>query len=435
MFVFLFCIMIKSLKPVLILPGLYGSNLVATASHYSQYWFCPQELDHEIFWLNDKYLIPPFHNCLFELLQCHYDEETDRITSQPGVHVDVVDFGGSKGLDYIDHGLGDIHAIESFGNILKVLQRRGYKMYKDLFGVPFDWRLTVVGLQDFFPRLQRLIEKAYRINKNQKVTLVGCSCGGFVTHYFLTQVVDEEWKNKYVEKVVLIAPAISGSAYSLFTAWKLTLPIVPFLKSEGARLSVQKIPVIHSMFPNFEVFQDIPVVYGPNDQKIYPKDIPKFLFDHQKLINTSYAILNKTIPIISKAPEEIGLPVYLMYNDGYDTPSALNMSVEFNEEPESIFMPGDTTLTAYGQTYPCRNWSQKYPLVCHNFHMKEYHFIHAPIFQNDYVADLLFNVTNNEDWIKTPGKREIIGPHVEIDDYGKYNERNDIREKVENPLP
>lgn len=427
-----------SLKPLLLLPGIYGSNLIVTASHHSSLWYCPVEIDHEILWVNHKYLVPPFYNCLFELLQCDYDETTNEITPIPGVHVDVQDFGGDKGLSYVDHGIGDIHVVRSLDHLIGTLESLGYKIHKDLFGLPYDWRLALSGFEsnNFYEKLKLKIEKAYRINNNQKVTLLGYSCGGLVVHHFLTSVMDNEWKNKYVEKIIFLAPAFSGSATAIEALWKHTIPILSFLKSDEIQMAIQKIPVIYSMIPNFEVFNEIPLVVAPNNKMIYPKDFPQFLLDNNKIQKIGHQIMNKSLPYIKSAPREIGLPVYLMYNDGHDTLAAYNMTDGITDDPAQIKMPGDTTLTAFGQEYPCRGWNNEHPLVCHNFNMKEYHFYHMTMSYNPYVEHLIFNLTNNDEWTKIKGKRKIVGPFVEIfDENNSYCERPDIREKVEMQLP
>lgn len=434
---FLFLTSLLCLKPLLLVPGIYESNLIATASHYSSLWYCPDEFNHETIWFNHKYVVPPLFNCLFELLQCNYDEETDTINSMPGVHIDVQDFGGDQGLSYIDHGLGDLHFVKSLSHMIKTLKSFGYTVHKDLFGIPYDWRLVMSGLvsTNFYEQFRLKIEEAYMLNNNQKVTLLGYSSGSLVVHHFLTDVIDEEWKTKYVEKIIFLAPAFSGSAFSIEALWKQYIPIFPFLKSEEVKLTVQKMPVLYSLMPNYEVFEKMPIIYGPNNNTIYSKDVIQFLIENGKLQKEGILIMNKTIPFIKSAPTEVGLPVYLMYNDAFDTLSAFNISNGDIDNPIEINMPGDTTLTAFAQEYPCRGWSSENTLICHNFNMKDFHFYHMTMSYNTYIEHLIFNLTNNDNWTKVKGKRKIIGPYIELIDVNDtFRERPDIRQKVESSL-
>ena len=50
----------------------------------------------------------------------------------------------------------------------------------------------------YFAALRELIEQMYRENGNTKITLIVDSQGGPVSHYFLTNLVTQEWKDTYI---------------------------------------------------------------------------------------------------------------------------------------------------------------------------------------------------------------------------------------------
>ena len=50
----------------------------------------------------------------------------------------------------------------------------------------------------------------YELNANRKVTVVVHSMGDPVSHYFLTKVVSQEWKDTYIHSYIAIAEAWSG---------------------------------------------------------------------------------------------------------------------------------------------------------------------------------------------------------------------------------
>ena len=65
----------------------------------------------------------------------------------------------------------------------------------------------------FFVNLKLLVEQMYEENGDTKVTLVVYSMGGPVSLYFLTQVVNQEWKDTYIHGYVSLGAAWSGSNY------------------------------------------------------------------------------------------------------------------------------------------------------------------------------------------------------------------------------
>ena len=64
--------------------------------------------------------------------------------------------------------------------------------------------------EKFLSQYKALIEYAYNLNK-EKVTLVTHSMGGKLTLYLFNHIVDQAWKNKYIDKWIGFAPAFLGS--------------------------------------------------------------------------------------------------------------------------------------------------------------------------------------------------------------------------------
>ena len=70
--------------------------------------------------------------------------------------------------------------------------------------------------------LKRLVEQVFEENYDTKVTLVAISMGGLVSLYFLTQIVNQEWKDKFIHSYITLAAAWSGA--STFLVDVLTQP-------------------------------------------------------------------------------------------------------------------------------------------------------------------------------------------------------------------
>ena len=69
-------------------------------------------------------------------------------------------------------------------------------------------------VQGYYVALQKLIETAYANGNNTRVTLVAHSMGAPTTLYFLTKVVNNAWKEKYIEVYVTLSGVWRGAAKS-----------------------------------------------------------------------------------------------------------------------------------------------------------------------------------------------------------------------------
>jgi len=409
-----------SLRPVILIPGLYGSNLYATYDDFSRHWYCPKKLNNDIIWVNLKYVIPPTYNCLFEMMACQYNTDTKTIESQPGIKVDVIDFGGAEGVSYADKGIAGHHFFESFGPLFDYLKGKGYTVKKDLFGAPYDWRLAMAGIEKtLFPKLKALVEEAYQKNNNMAVVILGYSCGGFVLQRFFTTYVTQQWKDQYIFKTILMAPAFAGSSVTLDVAWKRYFPMLPFIHNDIITKSVENTPVLHALFPNHVVFGNDPIVIGPSGEKIIASQVPKFLIDNQKVTGTSIDMMMQNVEISKIEPKFIGVPTYILYNSGVDTPKTLVFNKGYGEDPDTLMTPGDGTVPAQGPEYVCNKWkSDKFAILCHDLKQGGDDFNHEGIGTNPYVHDLIFKAIIDskgaKDWINKKGTSFVTSPLVKV---------------------
>eukprot|EP00730_Choanoeca_flexa_P004922 TRINITY_DN11842_c0_g1_i2.p1 TRINITY_DN11842_c0_g1~~TRINITY_DN11842_c0_g1_i2.p1 ORF type:complete len:124 (+),score=20.80 TRINITY_DN11842_c0_g1_i2:184-555(+) len=80
--------------------------------------------------------------------------------------------------------------------------------------MPFDWRLPLSGLTQFYIDMKALIEELYALHHNQPVVLVSISwspqaCLGFL--HRMTQ----DWKDKHIDWFIAQSPLWSGTPLSL----------------------------------------------------------------------------------------------------------------------------------------------------------------------------------------------------------------------------
>ena len=99
----------------------------------------------------------------------------------------------------------------------------------------------------YYADLRQLVEEMYEQNDNTKVTLVVISMGGPVSHYFLTRVVTQEWKDAFIDSYIALAAAWSGT--SGFPPILLTAPptnTFGFFEVPGS-----DVEEIHSLYRSF----------------------------------------------------------------------------------------------------------------------------------------------------------------------------------------
>jgi hypothetical protein len=407
-----------SKPPIVLLPGLYGSALTAKYDKgWAKHWYCPSKMDDTLFWVDFKFALPPVYNCLFEMLRGYYDENTGRVTSEPGITIDVPDYGGEKGLSYVDEkGIFGMHFIESFYSLLKYLKGKGYTIRQDLFGAPYDWRLPMSSHTDvFFPRLKNLVEEAYNKNNGEKVTILGYSYGGMFIHQFFTKYVTKEWKKKYILKAIFLAPAFAGSMDTFDVSWNRYFPILPFLKSDIITQTVETVPCIHTLYPNVNVFGDKALVIGPNGEKYTAKDIPEFLINHGKFHDKNIKLVNENIKVTREVPKDPEVPLMMLFNSGVNTRMTINFKDGYDKDPETIYEEGDGTVPAIGPRWACNNWgSDENALHCVDVAQKSDDFGHGGMSTNVAVHDTIFNYVTSNDWVEQKQTLYITLPKVEM---------------------
>lgn len=410
-----------SLRPILLLPGIYGSNLYATYDNFAKHWYCPKKQEHNIFWVNLRYVIPPTWNCLFEMLTAEYDPVTDKVVDPPGMKVEIEDFGGENGIKYVDKGVFGFHFIESFAPMIEYLKGKGYTVKKDLFGVPYDWRLAIDTLREtFFPQLKELIEYAYESNCKQPVVLLGYSCGGLCLQNFFTQYapITQEWKDKYVHKVIMLAPAFGGSSNTIDVAYNRYFPIVPFIKNKILEYAVSHIPVLHGLFPNHYVFGDDVIVETPSGEKITAKNLGSWLQKEGRYTDTgSKRMFEKNLQWVSKEPQKLGVATYMLYNSGVQTTYQVKYTKGYDEKPEYTYIGGDGTVPAKGPKYACDHWQDpKHPIICHDVNNVGDDWEHAPLSTNEYIHEVIYKATNdlNDGWSDLKGTWYFTSHDVKV---------------------
>ena len=200
----------------------------------------------------------------------------------------------------------------------------------------------------------------YDNNGNTKVTLVVISMGGPVSLYFLTQVVNQEWKDMYIHSYIGLAAVWSGSSAILTSV--LTPPptgtflVYPIQASVQDLLSMYRsFASPHWLVPRASAFQDITIVSTPT-QNYTSNDYQQLFTDAeypQGYTQISQNDLNFPAPNVS---------TYCFYGLGFPTPLTFVYDDGFpNTQPTVVFGDGDVSANKESLEV-CLRWANSgYP--------------------------------------------------------------------------
>lgn len=419
---------------------MYGTNLYAEYPKGTNVpWYCPKSMDDELLWIRTRFVLPPFLNCIAKLTQARFDNKTGRVSNLPNVTIRVHDFGNERSIDFViknqkkykkiaKYHLDDKHNrfltyFDNMHTIINYFVDHGYQVGQNLTIAPYDWRMAPQYVDDFWPQLRKLIEETYDKNQHQRVTLFGYSMGGMMIQQFLSSdqaylkyhnkiingrpillsvkdpknIPNLEWKEKYIEKVILLAPSIGGS-YKCFDGMILRFsPLIPKIRNRYIADMSTSLPGFHSHFPNFAIFNDTSIVRGPNGTNYSAKQLPDLVRRFSHMNDNHLPIMDRGIDIQREAPLDIGnIALAIIYNSKLPTLSFLDYTQGWNHDPVKYFEgDGDGTVQAEGPRYACNNWKhENQTLLCIDLEEKNKKLgTHAKLTVNPDVLDLFYNLT------------------------------------------
>ncbi|KAH0805184.1 Lecithin:cholesterol acyltransferase family protein [Histomonas meleagridis] len=310
----------------------------------------------------------------------HYDKNTDTYLNSKNTTVQVVDFGGVSGIDYIHEYPFGIRGGPGFYRYIKLAQERGYVVGKDLFGAPYDWRYGIFLNDTFWQSFSELIENSVNIN-GEKASIHAHSFGCVLTHYFLTHHVTEEWKSQYIQNVVLVGPAFSSSP--------MAMNFLSPQKIFGIRLTplenlARSLPSLYHFMPNLEMFGDIDIV--KTDSRTYKlSEIENFALDYNNYTEEQIITMKKGIKLSREAPKPINANTFIIYNSAMKTGLVMeykNGKLKFDDAK------GDAVVTSHGIDWICKNWKMEHQLKCVDLNQTKNAFHHKNLVANDVVINM-----------------------------------------------
>nr|CDJ86003.1 Lecithin:cholesterol acyltransferase domain containing protein [Haemonchus contortus] len=202
----------KPLHPVILIPGDGGSQLEAnlTGKPTVVHYICSkQTTDYFDLWLNLELFTPLVIDCWVDNMMLVFNSTSGMSSNMPGVDIRVPGFGGTSTVEWLDKSKASQGLY--FYTIVDMMVSWGYRRGKNIIGAPFDWRRSPNELTIYFDLLKTTIETTYRYNGNTKVITLGHSMGNPIMLYFFNNIVDQAWKDKFIQSHVSLAGAWGGS--------------------------------------------------------------------------------------------------------------------------------------------------------------------------------------------------------------------------------
>ena len=390
---FLSLLQLSSAKaPVIIIPPLYGTNLWTTYEHTNLPKKCPQSQNDSELWLDPYYFLPGKLDCLFSLLTV-YEDENGNATNLPNVSLHVHDFGGEESNRYVAH-LPKLGAqfVVSFAKAIDTFKKNGYTLKKDLYVIPYDWRLAPVFIDEVYQGIEDIVHRAYEENGQQKVTIFGFSMGGFVTQQFMSKHT-QEWKDKYISQTVFLAPSFTGAIEMLYWVHLKRIQILPKYSTPAVNLMMQSWPCIFAHMPNPGVWDNFTVIIGPDGEEYKSNDVRNIIETNSFIDKQFMRMYGKAEQIISEFPKSTGVPTTIVFNSGVTTVERLKFK-DWKKTPTTINGFGDGRIPSYGLQKVCDHWPDTRCIDLHNGHES---FSHQPMISNQHILDMIYNLTTFED--------------------------------------
>ncbi len=237
----------SSRSTVFLVPGLTGTQLRDC-------------ITGQLLWLNPQLMLD-CPSSLMEYLDLHYDAATKSFKSTRGIAT-AGDVGDLTSIRVITEP--PLCAGGQFDQFVRFLEAiGGYNAGKDLFGVPYDWRLILD------PTYWRALSSAFRehVEKNSggcsntRAILIGFSLGGLVLTRFLREQTPE-WRERYIKRVIFVGVPLGGCPKSFISVCG-TIEDLPGYNTPCVRRFLQRCSgafmcsPIPAAFPGLKIIKDI----------------------------------------------------------------------------------------------------------------------------------------------------------------------------------
>ena len=156
------------------------------------------------------------------------------------------------GIEYLDTS---IKAGDSayFHDMIEAFVDKGYTRAEDIVSAPYDFRYSAVSNPDsYMNNTMSMAEELYE-KTGEKVLWVSHSMGGLWTHYIMSQA-SRDWKEKYIEAWVPVAPAYGGTSTEVKLFASGDAEGIPLISGKTVREEQQSYESNFWLLPNLELW-------------------------------------------------------------------------------------------------------------------------------------------------------------------------------------
>ena len=233
----------------------------------------------------------------------------------------------------------------------------------------------------YFEKVKNLIEDMYNSYKNP-VTIMVHSMGGPVSLYFLTEVVDQQWKDTYIKQYITLSAVWAGSIKSVRSIISGDNEGIILDRPIWGRASQRTFQTTTWLLP------PAGDVWGRNITIAYTPKGEYSAYDYDKLMNDVGYTNGPAIYQIVKDPTlkfpAPNVTTYCFYGLGKETPFKLHYDADNfpNSPPKVETCDGDGTVPNISLVV-CGRWKdqQAYPVTLRSFSPVE----HVHMLRNDDV--------------------------------------------------
>lgn len=374
----IFCIFLTisfSIKPIYLIPGFTGCALYATITKPKEYPQCPRNIRHFQFFPINTSFQQKYPECLGLLYSTIYDSRTNSISTYPGIHIEADSFG-------------NVTSFASYANVVKHLLSSGYVINQTLFGVPYDWIHYYPGTIKIFSNLKNHIEDIYG-RTGKKVILFGHSMGSHLVRLLFSNYSDKSWVDKYIDRVILNAPAFYGCSgiVELVITGILDDEKVP---DEFIAFSLRHMPSAFLLFENYNINKSKNFfISNFLNGGVKSFEVHKYLRQENVIDDMSMKIFSVIEPSLMQKPSELPVKTILFYNSGLKTP------VAFHEETlQRIDGDGDGLCQSDVIETLCKQWKNT---KCINWNSNDDRFNHVTMLSAKEELDMISDFINDKD--------------------------------------
>ncbi|KAL9647755.1 hypothetical protein ABK040_015243 [Willaertia magna] len=386
-------------SPVILIGGLGGSALMSERQNAKEpHWWCKSNTGPFQLWASLEEMIPYVteeclsHDMSLELKRVNFSLQNSAflLTQQDdGVLIYGKDLGGLSGVNYItnieiEKGMY-MNTLTSY-----LMKTANYVPGKSLRALTYDWRLgpaewkiskrtnSNVKIGGDFENLKELIEETFRLNGNQKVSLLGHSLGGPFIQLFLAGYVTEEWKSKFVKQMISVSGSFDGDVHSPVFYTVGDNYGLPFFLEKTAKEMIHGFGSTHYMSPLVSPYNYPMLIYKNNvtgeivNYFSNPTDYKK-LFSDANITQAWNTFLNEVTSVNDIKFKAPNVTLHCIF--GTDIWSATQYKYEGNKQlkdllysdmKESVWEKGDGTIPNYSLEI-CSNFKQSFPVNTYKF--------------------------------------------------------------------